>query len=62
MATRSEVGHNQILGAWCTIPSSFSVELVSMIDLDFVVIDIHSPSWSAAYKQLNVEESEPLCE
>jgi 4-hydroxy-2-oxoheptanedioate aldolase len=40
MATTKENWHNQILGAWCTIPSSFSVELVSMIDLDFVVIDM----------------------
>jgi len=40
MATTNDRHRKQILGAWCTIPSSFSVELVSMIDLDFVVIDM----------------------
>ena len=26
-------------GAWCAINSSFSAELVAMLDFDFVVID-----------------------
>jgi 4-hydroxy-2-oxoheptanedioate aldolase len=38
-STQGDSG-KQILGAWCTIPSSFSVELVSLLDLDFVVIDM----------------------
>lgn len=40
MTKTNEQQPKQILGAWCTIPNSFSVELVSMIDLDFVVIDM----------------------
>lgn len=30
----------QLLGAWCTIPNSFSVELVSLLPMDFVVLDM----------------------
>lgn len=40
MATTDDRNRKQILGAWCSIPSSFSVEIISMIDLDFVVIDM----------------------
>lgn len=40
MTTNTANNGKQILGAWCTIPSSFSVELVSLIDIDFVVIDM----------------------
>jgi len=29
-----------LLGAWCTIPNSFSVELVSLLEIDFVVFDM----------------------
>jgi 4-hydroxy-2-oxoheptanedioate aldolase len=38
-STQGDSG-KQILGAWCTIPSSFAVELVALLDLDFVVMDM----------------------
>jgi 4-hydroxy-2-oxoheptanedioate aldolase len=40
MASIQTNSDSQLIGAWCTIPNSFVVELVSLLDLDFVVFDM----------------------